>query len=83
MTLIARLATVQRSTTGNKQMLNTESAATYALSLFTNAELVSSVIEMEGGSELATVVLIAPSQGAMVEESVFVWIKDGEIYGEW
>ena len=64
-------------------MLNTDNAATYALSLFTGAEIVSSVIEIDGGSELATVVLMVPCEGAMVEESVFVWIKDGEIYGEW
>jgi hypothetical protein len=65
-------------------MLNTDNAATYALSLFTGAELVSSVIEIEGGSELATVVLMVPCEGAMVEESVFVWINENnEIYGEW
>jgi len=64
-------------------MLNTESAANYAINLFTYAELVSSVIEIDDGSELATVVLMVPCEGAMVEESVFVWIKDGEIYGEW
>ena len=64
-------------------MLNTESAANYAINLFTYAEIVSSVIEIDDGSELATVVLMVPCEGAMVEESVFVWVKDGEIYGEW
>lgn len=64
-------------------MLNTESAANYAINLFTGAKIVSSVIEIDDGSELATVVLMVPCEGAMVEESVFVWIKDGEIYGEW
>jgi hypothetical protein len=65
------------------EMLNTDNAATYALSLFTGAELVSSVIEIEGGSELATVVLMVPYEGAMVEEIVSVWInEDNRIYGE-
>jgi hypothetical protein len=65
-------------------MLNTENATAYALGLFTGAELVSSVIEIEGGSELATVVLMVPYGSELVEESVFVWINENnEIYGEW
>jgi hypothetical protein len=65
-------------------MLNTDNAATYALSLFTGAELVSSVIEIDDGEDLATVVLMVPCEGAMFEAIVSVWInEDNRIYGEW
>ena len=63
-------------------MLNTESAANYAINLYTYAELVSSVIENDNGQEVATVVLMVRDDGAMVEEIVSVWIEDGRIYGE-